>query len=270
MDNFESALQLRQTLKSLGLSSNEIKILEILLEWKKGTAQEINKEIGINFSNVQFALATLTSKNLLICHPSPGTNVTFEIAPRKEFLLWIQKEKNKNKEQQKKASDNLDKILSGIEKNTWNLQTERFQGKEEMKNFYHRVVTLAAEQKTNICGWVDYKTIEQIVGIGNKIGYYQWSEEYDVLSRYIVPKDPTILEELENNPDYKFSTNKEKALRKHKEIKLIETLPIDGELRILKYSIAISTGKKNPKGIIIHNELVTNLLRAIFQSFWNQ
>ena len=138
-----------------------------------------------------------------------------------------------------------------------------------MKFFYRSIVEIAAEKKETVVGWIDYKTIERIVGAGNRIGYTDLSIEYGVKSQYIIPRDEANLNEINNENGFT-QESKNRSNRKDREVKFVDALPIQGEVRIIGDYIAISTGIDTPIGVLVHDKLMASLFLSIFHSAWNQ
>ncbi len=249
-----SPLQIRQSLKMVGFSDNEIKVLLYLFQKKKATPKEISHQTTVSFSMTQYALSNLSRKELVKCLPSKKeAEECYELCSEEDFFNWLDEQKAKHEGIYDKAKKDVHNLMSMMQENSWQPSVLYYEGKEGIIEIYEDMLENAQKE---IYSWLDIPRLKDVLG--------------DYLQKYIkkrVEKDITsydIVPENEINKAYAQKNEK----RKVKFIKK-EKLPIDGEIRIYGDKVAVITfHEKKPVGFVFQGEVVTALFKAIFKSSW--
>ncbi|MCF7830530.1 hypothetical protein K9M41_00830 [Candidatus Gracilibacteria bacterium] len=247
-----SSLQARQSLRSLGFSENEIKVISFLFRQKKATAREISQITTISFSSVQYCLSNLTSSEIISC--LPGKEDFFQICSEKYFFRWIEEQKKNNQNVYENAKKNIHSFISAIEGISWKPEVLYYEGKEGIVEIYKDMLETAAKADKNIYSWLDIPVIKKVLG-DYLYEYIKDRMRLGITSHDIVPKN---------------AINKRHANQKEKrKIKFVDNLPIKGEIRIFGNKVAVITfDRKNPVGFVFQGEIITSLFKAIFESQW--
>src|SRR4051812_47887946 len=88
-------LQTRQTLRMLGFSDNESKILQSLFQHRRLTTRELSRETTLSFDAVHLGLHALEAKKIARRHGENGEDVV-EVCSDQAFIDWIAEQKDKN------------------------------------------------------------------------------------------------------------------------------------------------------------------------------
>ncbi len=249
-----STLHIRQSLKSLGFSDSEIKILNILFHHKEFTAREISKESTIAFSSVQYYLSKLISKGLITC--TPGEEEVFKVCSEQEFLNWIDEQKNTNQSVYDQAKLDIHAFLSDIHKSSWKPEVMYYEGKEGIVEIYEDMLQTAESTDKNIYSWIDIEKTYEMVGADYVPKYIKKRTEKCITSHDILPKNEMTLKHAQQN--------------ENREIKFAENFPIEGDIRIYGDKVAVITfDKKKPVGFVFQGSVITKLFRTIFDNAWD-
>jgi len=245
-----SSLQVRQALRLLGFSENEVKVMTSLFHLKKASAKEISRQSAVTMSSVQYALANLTLRGLV---RQSKTGDTYEICPEQELFDWIDEQKVKMDETYDEVKNEIHTFLSAVQNASWKPEVMYFEGREGVVEIYEDML----ETGKDIYCWTDIKKIEETLGEKYMKEFIQKRIEKKVTTHALMPKNPqNIL----------YSKNDQK-----RETKLLDKFLIQGEIRIYGDKVAVITShEKPPVGFIFQGRLITELFKSIFQNDWER
>lgn len=245
-----SAIQIKKSLRKLGFSENEIKIINFLFHKKKGSILKISRHTAISQSSVKFSLENLKLRKLLTSEKKKNGIEIFEICSHENFLHWIDEQKEKHEEVYKTAKEDIHDFMSIIQDQTWKPGVSYYEGVEGLKEIYEDML----KTEKDIYCWTDIQKIEETLGDYMK-RFIQQRIEKKIITYAVLPK---------NRSNILYANTEE-----NREVKLVEELPIDGEIRIYGDKVAVITfDKTNPVGFVFKGHLITSLFRGIFQSYW--
>ncbi|MCF7812778.1 hypothetical protein K9M59_04285 [Candidatus Gracilibacteria bacterium] len=250
-----SSLQVRQALKNIGFSENEVKVLGFLFRKKKATAREISQYTAISFSTVQYILNNLVSRKIIrVSHIQEEDS--FEICSEEKLMSWIDIQKSKNEKIYEDAKKDIHDFLDTIKESSWKPEISYFEGKEGVIEIYEDMLRTAEKTDKKIYSWLDIRKIYESLG-DYLFEYIEKRIEKNITSHDIAPKNKMNLQHFEKN--------------ENRSIKFVENLPIDGEIRIYGDKVAVITfDKKKPVGFVFEGKIVTSLFKTIFQSHWEK
>ncbi|MCF7918023.1 hypothetical protein K9L27_03440 [Candidatus Gracilibacteria bacterium] len=255
MAAYYTSLQVRQSLKSLGFSDNEINILTFLFHVKKSSTEEISRQTAISLSSTQYGLNHLCSRNITRCSLRQKEDV-FEICSDKEFFDWIDEQKQINQDIYEHAKQDISGFLSSMKESSWKPEVTYYEGVEGIKEIYENMLETAEKADKKIYSWLDISKIQESLG-DYLFEYIKKRMEKNIVSHDIVPK---------NKVNVKHAEKKEK-----REIKFVDNLPIDGEIRIYGDKVSVITfNEKKLIGFVFQGSIITSLFRAIFENAWNR
>ncbi len=243
-------LQARQTLKMLGFSENESKILLVLFVHKKLTMQEISRETTLSFDAVHYSLHALEVKKIVRRFSEHGED-TAEIYSDREFVDWIEEQKLKNGEVYDEAKAAMHVFLTNVRESSWKPDVLYFEGQQGIIDIYKDMIAQGQE----IRGWTDIQKIQET--IGNFMDeFISQRVEKNITSYAIMPKNPM-------NEAYA-----QKSQMRH--VKFSDHLPIDGEIRIYGDKVAVITfHDEKPVGFVFSGSVITSVFRGVFEHAWN-
>lgn len=244
-------LGFQQALKKIGFSMDEVKILGFLFHEKKANTKEISRQTTISYSASHYILLKLVRKGLLYhTMDQEAEEEIFEMCSKKEFFCWIDEQKKLNEEIYENAKLDLNAFLSKIIGSSWKPQILYYEGKEGIIEIYEDILAT----NRDIYSWLDIARIRESLG-EYLYEYIRKRIEKGIISHDIVPRNE------ENLKHFKQSENRK--------IKFVDSLPIDGELRIFGDKVAIITfDKEKPIGLVLRGKLIARLFKTIFDSSW--
>lgn len=249
-----TTLQIRHTLRTLGFSENEIKILTVLCHVKKATAREISQKTTIAFSSVQYSLSNLRVRNLV--RTLHGKEDSFESISEQELFHWIDEQKGKHDEIYNKAKQELHGFFSGIHESSWKPEVMYYEGREGIIEIYEDMLKTAEAADKNIYSWIDIAKTYEIVG-DYVLDYIERRKRKKIISHDIVPQNEITLKH--------YKKNKEEL----REMKFAKNFPMNGDIRIYGDKVAVITfSDKKPVGFVFQGVVITNLFRTIFDNTW--
>lgn len=244
--NFTAPLQVRQALKMLGFSDNEVRILLVLFKEKKASTMDISKKSAIGFSTAQYLLTNLANRNVI---RSTG-NDTYEVLAETDFSEWIDEQKKVNESVYTKAKIDIHNFLTNVVNESWRPEVLYYEGSEGIKQIYDDVI----ETGEDVYSWLDIEKIYPIIG--------------DYLDTYIKKRAKKGMKSHAIMPANKANMEREHT-GENREAKFKKNFDIDGEIRIYGDKVAVITfdGEK-PVGFVFRGEIITRVFRAIFDSAW--
>lgn len=242
-------LQARQTLKMLGFSENEGKILQSLFYRKKLTTKELSRETALSFDAVHYSLHALELKKIVRRHGNSGEDIV-EIVSNQEFVSWIEQQKGKNAEVYDEAKTTMQTLLTHIQESSWKPNVLYFEGKQGIIDIYKDMIAQGQE----IRGWTDIQKISETIG-DFMDEFIQQRIDKNIVSYVIMPKNAM-------NTEYA-----KKSQLRH--IRFSDHLPIDGEIRIYGDKVAVITfHDEKPVGFVLSGSVITSVFRGIFEHAW--
>jgi sugar-specific transcriptional regulator TrmB len=246
-----STLKIRQSLKTLGFSDNEIKVLLFLFRHKKATARDISRDTMISFSSTQYALSSIVSRGLAILLPT-GEDL-FEIVSEKVFWEWVDRQQQEHRGIYEEAKQDIVKFFSQVEDNSWKPDVTYYEGADGIRDIYEDML----ETGEDIYCWTDLTQIYDVLGdyaeTFAKRRVEKGMKTYTIKPKKNVPNNP-----FANDPT-----------RKDREMKLLADFPIDGEIRIYGDKVAIiQLNSDRPVGFIFEGRWIRDLFESVFQSAW--
>jgi sugar-specific transcriptional regulator TrmB len=246
-----SAVQIKKSLRKLGFSENEIRVINFLFHKKQSSFLKISRHTAISQSSVKFALNNLQLRGLVSSEKRKNGVEMFEICSQEDFLHWIDIQQEKHEDIYKTAKEDIHDFMAIIQENTWKPGVMYYEGVEGLMEIYEDML----ETRKDIYCWTDIQKIEETLGdymqtfIQNRI-------KHNIITYAVLPQSQTNMHH---------SQAEEK-----REVKFVQTLPIDGEIRIYGDKVAVITfDKTNPIGFVFQGRLITNLFRGIFESYWS-
>ena len=247
-------LHIQQTLKRLGFSANEIKILLFLIQEKQSIADEISKRTIISLSTVEYLLKSLVARGL-IANTGNGNNdkENYKACSEEDFIAWIEKQKRKNNSLYEEAKEEMQSFFAGLHEDSWKPDVTYYEGKEGVIEIYEDILKM--NQKTY--SWMDIAEIKKYLG-----NYYD-----EFTNKKVAKQMPSLAlsPRTKKNIEHMKKRDNKKRL-----VKFSDTLKMNGEIRIYGNKVAVITfdGKK-PVGFVFHGKIITNLFTAIFKERWN-
>lgn len=242
-------LQTRQTLKALGFSDNECKVLLPLFAKRKLSAKAISQQTALSFDTVHYTLYSLQKKKL-IHRTSRNKEDMVEICTDAAFIQWIDEQKTVNASVYDEAKETLDTFLTTIKEADWKPTVNYFEGKQGVIDIYEDMI----REGKDIYGWRDIRKLHESLG-GYVDTYIGKRVQKGIHSYGIMPR---------NSVNTAYAKKKEQG----RKVKFSDHLDIDGEIRIYGNKVAIITfHEDNPVGLVISGP-VTQLFKAIFDEAW--
>ena len=243
-------LHTRQTLKMLGFSDNESRILQSLFHYRRLTTKELSQETTLSFDAVHYSLHALEMKKLIRRHSERGEDIV-EICSNQEFIAWIAEQKANNAAVYDEAQAAVQQYLTTIQESSWKPDVLYFEGKQGIIDIYKDMIAQGRE----IRGWTDIQKISETIG--------DYMDEFiahrvakNIVSYAIMPKNPM-------NEEYA----KKSQMRL---VRFSDHLPIDGEIRIYGDKVAVITfHDEKPVGFVFSGAVITSVFRGVFEHAWN-
>jgi len=253
MASQKSSLHIRQALKNLGFSDNEIKITTFLFYEKKATAREVSHKTAISFSSVQYTLTNLSNRGIIICHPGKPED-TYEVCSEKDLVRWIEQQKEVNQEIYDKAKKDIHDFISIVEGSTWKPDVLYYEGKEGIIELYEDMLQTAEKADKNIYSWLDIEKIYEIFG-DYLYEYIRKRMEKNIISNDILPKIGKNLQHSKKE--------------ENRNVKFAKDLKINGQVRIYGTKVAVITfHDKKPVGFVFEGKTIVKLFKSIFDGAW--
>jgi sugar-specific transcriptional regulator TrmB len=244
-------LQTRQTLRMLGFSENESKLLLPLFTHRVRTARELSREALLSFDAVHFALHALERKALLR-RTDVGGEERVELCSDEEFLAWIGQQKARNAAVYDDAQRLLDHCFRQVRESSWKPAILYFEGRQGVIEIYEDMLT----EGQAISGWTDILKIRGALG-GYMDEFIARRVERGITSYAILPRN---------------RLNREYArMDQLRQVQFSDHLPIDGEIRIYGEKVAVITfHEERPVGLVLRGRLIASVFRGIFAQAWNR
>ncbi len=243
-------LQTRQTLKMLGFSENEIRILFLLFQHRKLTTKEISQQSMLSFDTVHYALHSIEKRSLI--HRTTHNNEdTAEMISNDQFLLWIDDQKKQNSTVYDEAKEVIGSFLTMVQESTWKPNVLYFEGVQGVIDIYEDMLA----QGQDIRGWTDIQKISETLG-AYMDEFIRKRIEKKITSYAIMPT---------NALNEKYA--KKDQLRN---VKFSKNLLINGEIRIYGDRVAVITfHAEKPVGFVFSGEVMTTVFRGLFEHAWH-
>jgi sugar-specific transcriptional regulator TrmB len=246
--NFGAPLQVRQALRMLGFSENEVRILLVLFKEKKASTVEISKQAALSFSTAQYLLKNLVNRKIV--RASGTEEDTFETLPEKELSDWIDEHKKINESLYEGAKSDLNNFLTNIKDESWRPEVLYFEGEEGVRQIYEDVLSTGED----IYSWVDIDKLRPVIG--------------DYLEEYIKQRKKRGITSHSIMPKSKSNVEREHE-KENREARIVKRMDIDGEIRIYGDKVAVITfDGKRPVGFVFRGEVITRLFKAIHDTMW--
>ena len=244
-----SPLQPRQTLRMLGFSENENKILQSLFWKKRLTTTELSRETTLSFDAVHYSLHALELKKLVRRHAENGEDV-IEVCSEQEFFDWIARQKERNGEVYDEASAIMQLLFTNARESSWKPDVLYFEGRQGVIDIYKDMLAQGQE----IRGWTDIQKIHDTIG-----------EYMDEFIRERIERKITSYAIMPKNALNHAYAKKDQM----RNVKFSDHLPIDGEIRIYGDKVAVITFHgENPVGFVFGGAVITSVFRAVFEHAW--
>ena len=233
----------------LGFSENEIRIVMLLLQQRKLTTKQISQQTTISFDAVHYALHNLEKKKL-VGRSTRGSEDVVELCSDKDFLAWIDEQKEHNGEVYDEAKNVLSSFLRFVHESSWKPNVIYFEGAQGVIDIYEDML----DQGDDIYCWTDIQKIHDTLG--------EYMQEF--IQKRIKKKIKTyaIMPKNSMNKDY---ANKDQM----REVKFSNALQINGEIRVYGDRVAVITfHKEKPVGFIFSGPIIASLFRGVFDHAW--
>jgi len=251
-----STFPLREALRNIGFTENEIKVLTYLFYAKKATPREVSREAVISFASAQYNLSNLSHKGLIRCcvNNETGEDDLYSIISEAEFETWIEDQKKKHDQIYDVAKIALGNFWTELENTDWKPSIRYYEGTEGIREIYEDILETSAKTDRKIRSWLDIKKLKMVLG-DYLHTYIDQRMKRGIVSYDIVPKNETNLQ---------YHKKKE-----NREIRFAENFVVEGEIRIFGDKVSIiSFNEKKIVGFVFQGEIYATLFRGIFESQW--
>ena len=250
-----TSTEIRQALRSLGLSDNQIKILSVLFHIHRGTTKQISELTAITFSFAECSLQALVKIGLVKIHHHQEKDM-FEVCSHQELLAWIDEKKRQHKEIYDDAKGTIRSFLKKVSHLDWKPKVAFHEGFDGIKEVYED--TLSGDH-------------EKIYGFENIAEMAPEVKKY-ILEDYIPRRAEKNIPIRVLTPDNKIHEgtrkNDEKFLR---ETKFFDKsiIPVEIEMNIYGDRVALFSYKKEEMfAVILESPAIANSMRSIFECCW--
>lgn len=245
-------LHIRQDLKQLGLTDNDILIITFLFHADKASVKEISRQTAISYSSCEYLCNNLHRMGLLGHHMS-GEKQFFSVCLEADFLSWLEDKKRKTDESFQHAAHDIKEFFKLFRDKSWKPEFLYFQGIEGIKEIYEDML----QSKGPICGWRDIALLQKMFG-----------KAY--LDSYIKRRVEKGIESYAITPDNKI--NREYASRDQKRpTRFVKNLILPGEIRMYDHKVAIVTiHEESPVGFLMTGVLTYKIFKSIFDQAWKK
>ena len=246
-----SPLQIEHSLKNLGFSKNETKVLLFLFQCKTSTSLDISKNVILPFTTVQFVLSGLERRGLVNLN-SVGDEDIYTVCSQKEFNRWVDEQREKHDVLYKEAQRDIGNFFEFVEEHSWQPTVQYFEGVAGIKEIYEDML----DQESPLYSWIDLVETDSILG--------------DYMMDFIDRRVEAGIETFAIMPENRFNKMHDPKEQEKRIIKWKRNLPLNGEIRIYSQKVAFMTfdGDK-PVGFMINSPLISKLFKAVFDSQWN-
>ena len=239
----------KESLINLGLTDGESKVYLALLKLGSSTVGPIAKEAKVAYSNIYDILERLLEKGLISFILKEKTKYFQAVPPSRlnEFL-------EKKEEELQKEKSSLKSLIPELEKlqNPKSIQeAEIFIGVNGIKTAYERMLKEYEEENSE---WLFLMTLDENQEIADGV----YSRLYPKIRK--IEKDSKGIA----NKEYKKS---EFIKNTNFKMKYVD-FPIPGNIDIFKDKIFLISWSKNPTGILITSEEISNKFKDYFYSIW--
>ena len=242
-------LQTRQTLKALGFSENECKILLPLFAQKKLSTKEISQQTALSFDTVHYVLHALEKKKIIHRTSQKGNDIV-EICSNEEFIAWVDYQKRVNAGIYEDAKIVLQAFLTTLGESSWKPNVIYFEGAQGIIDIYEDIL----REGKDVFGWTDIKKIHDTIG-DYMDEFIRKRMEKGIASYAIMPVNAM-------NTSYA----RKNQLRHNK---FSKELKINGEIRIYGDKVAVITfHEKKPVGFVFSGPVITAIFKGIFDHAW--
>lgn len=243
-------LQTRQTLKSLGFSDNECKVLLPLFSAKTMSTKELSKQTTLSFEAVHFALHALQKKGL-VQRLGKGKDENVRMCTKQQFLEWIENQKSMNAEVYDDAKSSIGTFLATFAESEWKPEVTYFEGVDGIREIYEDMI----REGKHIYSWTDIQKIYDTLGTYMH-DFIKMRIKKKIKSYAIMPINAM-------NSEYA----KKAQLR---DTTFSSDLKINGEIRVYGDKVAVITfHKKKPVGFVFSGPIISSLFRGMFAHAWN-
>ncbi|MEQ1849859.1 MAG: hypothetical protein ABL890_04700 [Candidatus Peribacteraceae bacterium] len=243
-------LQTRQTLKALGFSDNECKVLLPLFSAKSMSSKDLSKQTTLSFEAVHFALHALEKKKLIEITRKSGQDIV-KMSTRQEFLEWIDDQRQINAEIYNEAKSSISTFLTTFAESAWKPEVMYFEGVDGIREIYEDMI----REGTSIYSWTDIQKIYETLG--------DYMHEFIRMRLKKKIKSYAIMPINVMNSEYA----KKAQLR---DTLFSSDLQINGEIRVYGDKVAVITfHKKKPVGFVFSGPIIASLFRGMFAHAWN-
>jgi|GEM_PF-1183396 len=243
-------LQTRQTLKSLGFSDHECKVLLPLFSNKKMTTKEISNQTTLSFESVHYALHALEKKKLVERSRKGGEDTVY-MCTRQEFLEWIEDQKSTNAEIYNDAKSSISTFLTTFAESAWKPEVMYFEGADGIREIYEDMI----HEGKHIYSWTDIQKIYETLG--------------DYMHEFIKKRMKKKIRSYAIMPINVMNSEYAKKSQM-RDTTFSSDLEINGEVRVYGDKVAVITfHKKKPVGFVFSGPLISSLFKGMFAHAWN-
>lgn len=246
------------TLSEFGLNENEIKVYLASLRYGTAYVSFIARKAEINRTSCYTVLEDLIKKGL-ITKSGIEKKYQFTAETPDRLILLIQEKQKKAKDLEQKLKKLLPELKS-LYDTTEELPKIRFiEGSKGIKSVYSD--TLESLEKGEEYWHLnpDIQTLMSLIG-------KEWTEEHikkrvkkGIKSRAIIERTPWVEKEIKKNKkDYRET------------VLLPENIKTPARLHIYANKVAIFSLGKEPKGVLIEDKNIADLMRMLYQSLWKE
>lgn len=247
----DSPLHIEQSLKNLGFSKNETKVLIYLFQVKKASTEEVSRNTAITFASVQFSLSSLQRRGLIQVD-SNGPDDQYQVCSKEAFDTWITEQREKHDALYEQAELDVGQFFSFVEEHSWQPGVQYYEGVDGIKEIYEDMLQVGQP----LYSWIDLEEIENVLG-DYMDEFIDRRVEADIMTYAIMPKK---LYNTSYDPD---------GVEK-REVRWKSNLPLNGEIRIYGDKVAVMTfDSDKPVGFVFQSALMTKLFKAVFDSQWD-
>jgi sugar-specific transcriptional regulator TrmB len=242
-------LHIRQNLRNLGFSDNDITILSYLFRVQKSPLKDISQHTAISYSTCQYVLTNLNRLNLVSDSHSNGDQ-TYQICSKRDFINWIEERKQNQIEQFNNTELEMESYLETIQKASWKPDVMYYEGSDGIKEIYDDILETGKDTLAWYDGEIMYDYMKE-----HSDNYVKERVKKGIKTKTIMPKS---------------EFNKQFAIKdKKREARLVSKLPIKGEIRIYGDKVSIIIFKKGKLvGYVQQSKMIADMFRVIFKYSW--
>ncbi len=243
-----STLKIRQSLKSIGFSDNEIKVLLFLFRQKKATTRSISQNILLGFTSTQYALSSLIGRGLVVVIPQEEEH--YQAISSQHFQKWLLEMKKEHQQKYEQAKSTLSRFFSSIDQSSWKPDLLYYEGVQGIQDIYEDML----QSQEPIYCWTNLHIVYEVLGVSYMDSFHKRRIDQGI-DLYTINA---------HNEDEKSNISTQQSIQANNK------LDIQGEICMYGNKVAlIQLGSNPPIGFVFEGDWMCELFHAVFRSFWH-